>query len=404
MAMTMAATRQPFGPVDSSRLQTLTSLKNRQNALSTPSAIKRKAASFEDDDDAENVDPVIFLSPKRSKCPDGSSKDSFVKPVNYFLTPKAPASTSSAEICSPRRSILPARSPLPKLSTSSITKSSPLSAPAGRSPTRKRVGILNRRRTASPFTRIDPPKFSSSSTGGLGFSIDAALSGTIPSYAARHRREKEVPVSVHQAEVKDSWFFDIHEDTPDEEATNLMEHSTCTLDISSDEESAARMRDERGKENVPPLDDVSQTRGSVVSEPTGTSGADHKTRSSRRRRDLDAGAIEIDRSPLGEMPAEDFYAEGCDEESIVIVPGEEGDDAESALEQDAEPVEIAPMTFDFCVEGKQDVDVSEEMVDALMRKSEWDVAPKAALLDPLEKAEEGFQVWESGSAKGEGDE
>lgn len=31
----MAATRQPFGPVDSSRLQTLTSLKNRQNGMFT---------------------------------------------------------------------------------------------------------------------------------------------------------------------------------------------------------------------------------------------------------------------------------------------------------------------------------------------------------------------------------
>jgi hypothetical protein len=33
MASTMAATRQPFGPVDSSRLQSLTSLKNRQNGM-----------------------------------------------------------------------------------------------------------------------------------------------------------------------------------------------------------------------------------------------------------------------------------------------------------------------------------------------------------------------------------
>ena len=35
MATTMATTRQPFGPVDSSRLQTLTSLKNRQNGMLT---------------------------------------------------------------------------------------------------------------------------------------------------------------------------------------------------------------------------------------------------------------------------------------------------------------------------------------------------------------------------------
>ena len=368
-------------------------------ALSSSSAIKRKVASF--DDDAENVDPVIFLSPKRSKCPDGSSKDAPLKPVNYFLTPKAPASASPA-VTSPRRPILPARSPLPKINISSTSQPSPLSAPAGRSPTRKRVGILNRRRTVSPFTRVDPPKFASS-TGGLGFSIDAALSGTIPSYAARQRREKEeVPVSLQQDEVRDSWFFDIHEDTPDEEATNLMEHSTCTLDISSDEESVARMRDERGKENIPPLDDVSQTRGGVVSgSAEAYSAANLKMKSFRHRRDLEEGVIEIDRSPLGEMPAEDFYAEGCDGESVVIVSSEE-DDAEGAQAQDSELA--VPVTFDFCTESKRYVDVSEEVVDALMRKSEWDVAPKAALLEPLEKAEEGFQVWESGSAKGQGDE
>jgi hypothetical protein len=366
--------------------------------------VKRKAASYDDDDDAENVDPVIFLSPKRSKCPDGSSKESVVKSVNFFLTRAPPSPTndfsSLKTATSPRRPILTARSPLPKLSTS-VSESSPLSAPAGRSPTRKRVGILNRRRTASPFTRVDPPKFGASATG-LGFSIDAALSGTIPSYAARQRQEKELPTTLHQPEIKDSWFFDIHEDTPDELATNLMEHSTCTLDISSDEESAARMRDERGKENVPPLDDISQTR-TQISEPVvdASTSSDLKTRacvSSRRRRELDDGAIDIDRSPLGEMPAEDFYAEGCDGESVVIVPGEEDDDEAQELDTPCVPA-AAPMTFDFCLQSKEEV--SDQVVDELMRKSEWDAAPKAALLEPLEKAEEGFQVWESGSAKGD---
>ena len=376
-------------------------------ALSTPpTATKRKAASFEDDD-AENVDPVIFLSPKRSKCPDGSSKDSAVKPINYFLTRAPPSATDDlsslkAAASSPRRSILTPRSPLPKLSTA-VSKSSPLSAPAGRSPTRKRVGILNRRRTASPFTRVDPPKLA----GGLGFSIDAALSGTIPSYAARQRREKEVPATLRQPDTKDSWFFDIHEDTADELATNLMEHSTCTLDISSDEECAARLRDERGKENVPPPDDVSQTR-TRISEPGDTSASfssDPKARaraSARRRRELDDGAIDIDRCPLGEMPAEDFYAEGCDGESVVLVPAEEDDEAEEGaqeLEQDSPSVLTIPATFDFCVEGKKGP--SDAVVDELMRKSDWEVAPKAAVLEPLEKAEDGFQVWESGSAKGD---
>lgn len=402
-------------------------------ALSTPStAIKRKASSFDTDfDDAENVDPVIFLSPKRSKAVDGTSKDSAIKPMNYFLTKApqpafedlSPPKASSA----PRRPILQARAPLPKLSTASTSKSSPLTAPAGRSPTRKRVGILNRRRTASPFTRIEPPKFGAAAGGassGLGFSIDAALSGTIPSYAARQRREQKLTHSkvVREPEsTKASWFFEIHEDTADELATNLMEHSTCTLDISSDEESAARMRDERGKENVPPPDDVSQTR-TLISE-SSSSSADPKARSrASRRRELDDTAIDVDRCPLGDLAAEDFYADGCDEKSVVIIDGPEEEYEEYAEEQEHQhdSEQVSPsvlaaaglhpsMTFDFCVEqpkveqmGKiASHGVSDELVDQLMRKSDWDVAPKAAVPEPLEKAEEGFQVWESGSAKGD---
>lgn len=401
MATTMAATRQPFAPLNGSRLQNLTSLKNRQNAISSfSSPSKRKAAAFEESD-SENVDPILFLSPKKFKSPDGSSVDTLQKPVNYFLTkaPPSPNDFSAAlkpTVTSPRRPILTARSPAPRLNTS-ISKSTSLTAPAGRSPTRKRIGILNRRKTSSPFTRVDPPKFGASL--GPGFSIDAALSGTISSYGKRQAalRENELPINLHQQECKDSWFFDIHEDTPEELATNLMEHSTCTLDISSDEESAARMKDERGKENVPPVDDISQTRTTITGEVDAaeSSMANLKARSRtyRRQREIDDGACDIDRAPLGEMPAEDFYAEGCDGSSVFIIPTE-SDPAES--EEDAEAV---PMTFDFIAEVKgkgKEIDV-----EALMQKDDFVSARKAALLEPIEKAEEGFEVWESGSAKGD---
>jgi hypothetical protein len=52
-----------------------------------------------------------------------------------------------------------------------------------------------------------------------------------------------------------NWFFAIHCDTPDQEATNLMEHSASVLDISSDDDCiTSRANDalERGKENIPP--------------------------------------------------------------------------------------------------------------------------------------------------------
>lgn len=360
--------------------------------LSSPS--KRKASSF-DNDDAENLDPVLFLSPKKLKSPDGSSVDTLQKPVNFFLTKAPPSpndfSTLKSVVASPRRPILQVRSPAPRLNTT-VSKT-PSTAPAGRSPTRKRIGILNRRKTGSPFTRVDPPKFGASS--GLGFSIDAALSGTISSYGKRQpsvSRENELPVSLHEREAKSSWFFDIHEDTPEELATNLMEHSTCTLDISSDEESAARMKDERGKENVPPLDDVSQTRitiGEIDARDSSMMELKASVRASRRRREIDDGACDIDRAPLGEMLAADFYAEGCDGSSVFIIPAESDLTNAEGLEEAEEAV---PMTFDFIAEVKgkgKDIDV-----DSLMQKDDFVSAPKAALLEPIEKVE-GFEVWVS---------
>lgn len=209
-------------------------------------------------------------------------------------------------------------------------------------------------------------------------------------------------MSLYEPESKDSWFFDIHEDTPEELATNLMEHSTCTLDISSDEESAARMKDERGKENVPPVDDISQTRttisSSVAVAESSISDIKSRIRASRRRREVDDGAIDIDRSPLSDLAAEDFYADGCDGESVFLIPSDAADACDEECDQ--EPV---PLMFDFAadVQGKGKKLTIDAEVDALMTHNEGDVAPKAALLEPIEKAEEGFEVWESGSAKGD---
>jgi hypothetical protein len=340
------------------------------------SPTKRKATTF--DDDAENIDPIIFFSPKKSKGVDST----VAKPDNFFLTkaPPSPNDFSNVKpIVSPRRPIIPARSPA-KLTTTSKT---PLTAPAGRSPTRKRIGILNRRRTASPFTRIDPPKFGASSSG-LGFSIDAALSGTISSYKAPVQPTLNIP-ELHVPQSKDSWFFDIHEDTEEELATNLMEHGACTLDISSDEESSARACEERGKENVPPMDDISQTR-TVISQPE-PSMAEGKARSraARRRKEIDDGACDVDRAPLGALSAEDFYADGCDGESVFLIPAEvDPEEQEQELVVVSEP------------KGKE-VEVD---VDSLMQKDDFEMPRKAALLEPIEKAEEGFALWESGSADG----
>lgn len=192
-----------------------------------------------------------------------------------------------------------------------------------------------------------------------------------------------------------------------------MEHSTCTLDISSDEESAARMKDERGKENVPPPDDISQTRTQLTSSvETGESSMTDIKARIRASRMKHENAIDIDRSPLGDLAAEDFYAEGCDSSSIFLIPSDVVEE-EAHVEEEVqveeevhveEPQQVVeePMiaTFDFIseVKGKgREIDPND--VDALMFKDPDAIAPKAALLEPIEKAEENFDLWESGSAK-----
>ncbi|KAF5026439.1 hypothetical protein F66182_1472 [Fusarium sp. NRRL 66182] len=367
-----AVTRQPFAPLDGSRLQTLTSLKNRQNAL--PTAGKRKADLI-DTDDHENVDPSAFSKrPKasikgaRTSTKDVKASKDVLKPSAFVLkpTPSAPSPIPD-RLTSPTKSsrrTLQSRSPATRLKAG-ISKSSPL-APAGRSPTRsKRSGIASsRRRTAGPYARVDPPSFNLGSAAP--FSLDAALKGTIPGYGAKPAPREPVNV-VEEQDMKASWFFDIHEDTPEQEMTNLLQHSTCTLDISSDEESQRKINRDRAegrdKENVPPPDDVSQTH--------------------RSPRNVDDMVVEKERVALGEMNTADFYAEGCDETSVILVPA---DDEPQAL-----PTQLPSVP---------ELDPSTEDIDSLMAKP-TEGSTKAAVLEPIEGTGESFELWESGSAQDE---
>ncbi|KAI2780216.1 hypothetical protein F4815DRAFT_152406 [Daldinia loculata] len=390
-------TRQPFAPLDGARLQTLTSLKNRQNALSNASSPKRKASDSLDTDDFENVDPVLYS--KRSKGSDNvfAPKDSFVKP-SLILTKSASANDvsilSPPKAAAPRaRSLLNPKSPVSKLNISSA-RSTPLSAPAGRSPTRgKRSGILSSRQRTKAFSRVNPPSFSSSSASSAPFSLDAALKGTIPSYAGRkaHSAAKSSSSSLgldslEEGDIKQSWFFDIHEDTPEQEMTNLLQHSTCVLDISSDEESETRRQRERaeGKENVPPADDVSQTS---------------RPRAARHAAE-DEMVFEKERNPLGEMNVREYYSEGCDENTIVIIPGDDEEVGEFQQQTRYRP-DVTPALNSSESDALQfSAEDGAHSVDRLMGKAD-EPAPSAAVLEPMEGTGESFEVWESGSAKDE---
>ncbi|KAI0100796.1 hypothetical protein GGR51DRAFT_551327 [Nemania sp. FL0031] len=375
--------RQPFAPLNQARLQRLTSQKNRQNAISITSPGKRKASDVIESDNSENVDPIFFS--KRAKGIDGlfASKESLTKAPNFFLTKSASANAlpvaSSPKASTPRRTILNPTSPVAKLNTN-IARASPLSAPAGRSPTRKRSGLLSsRRRTAGSFTRVDPPIFGlPASSSPAPFSLDAALRGTIANYSG-----------LHEPEMKPSWFFSIHEDTEQEYATNMLEHSALTLDISSDEESENKRRREREecKENIPPADDISQTS---------------RPRAARLGACSDEMVFEKERSPLREMNPREYYANGYDENSVVLVE----DDDETYVQTEysfAPEVSLAGLQAgpEDCIAepelAEQEISASAE---ELMQKMD-DPAPGAAVLEPVEGTGESFEVWESSSAKDE---
>ncbi|KAK4120976.1 hypothetical protein N657DRAFT_683104 [Parathielavia appendiculata] len=457
-------TRQPFAPVDGTRLQSLASVKNRQNAISA-SPIKRKASEVEDVANSENIAPVSF-SPKRSKGVDfwdGLSKG-FTKSPAFTLTKAAyspvvkdvlsspPSRLSSA----PRpRDILQPKSPAARLIKAKSTAPSPLTAPAGRSPTRasKRMGILSRRRISRP----DPPSFSLGAAS-VPFSLDAALKGTIPSYSGSLRRSaksssrKASSTSssssgssgsnasapgdffIPTPDTKSSWCFNIHEDTPEQEMTNLLQHGTHTLDISSDEESESRAKRDRAegrdKENIPPPEDVSQT-----STARGVGGSSSRSSSEVGRVEVDEDVLLLKgRGPLAEMNVADFYAEGCDSSSVFIVPGDEedpeavvvGEAAETAADipQQAKPLPPLPADGEeeqqwFAAAAAADGMLSEELhapqvslddvegvdVDDIMGGHDRSALEEAAAagLGPIEGAGESFELWESNSSKDEGD-
>lgn len=376
---------------------------------------KRKVADVLDVDDFENVDPA-FLFSKRSKASFSYTKD-FFKPSSFILTKSisAPAVPSSKdglsvplfisplkEATSRPRSILNPKSPAKQLSSSVARGSStPKSAPAGRSPSRgnKRIGILNRRR-AGALTRVDPPSFDLSPAP---FSLDSAIKGTVPSYAARSSSSTKKTSSSSSKSLADglydaasslqsSWFFDIHEDTPEQEMTNLLQHSTCLLDISSDEECEQKLRREkaegRGKENVPPAGDVSQT-------------------SVRRAMTMSEGGMEYGkpRVALGDLNVEEFYAEGCDPTSVIIVPGDEDDGMVLGGEQ-SEETQQSQQKHSPLAHCESAPDLEGDSAPSMEKSCEPEQPTEAVNLpthEPVEGTGESFELWESSSAKEEGD-
>lgn len=286
----------------------------KQSAFQLTSPSKRPISILEDDhnSDVENVNPLPTQNAKRAKL-DGGKPDFFKPSFNLSInkpvitTPSAPASKRKHD------------------ETSSFNITAPHSAPAERviKPLKhKRVDLLADRRPGS-YKRIDPP-VRKSTGGALPFSIDAALSGTLgtsPPASKPTKRSK----TQSKGQPK-GWFFDIHEDTPEEEAAIVMEHSCGILDLSSDDESGPVLKKAKiGKENIAPADYVAAHVN-----------ADVAPRARARKADADVMADEGDRSPLSDLEPEEYFANGLDKDSVAVLPAdEEGEETEREDEDDA---------------------------------------------------------------------
>lgn len=345
MATLAPSVRQPFAALDNPRLQHLASAKNRQNGIfaqnsplgsksdltgkpTANSATKRVfAISSLDEADSENVDPAVFSSPSKK-----AKNCNFDKPVKPFAFSLTSSKTMPPPPTVPSRLSTPLRGPSSLLRT-------PLTAPAGRSPKRKTANIGKSRRTSAPFTRIDPPFAVKSNAGSaLPFSLDAALSGTLS-----NARSKPSAGSTIQESMPSNWFFDIHEDTPEEEASNLMEHSTLTLDLSSDEESNKKEKSDIGKENVAPEGYDAPTASRPVITVSDVLPVNNDRVMPMKKTDIIRKKIitadEMDdgqRSPLSDLETEPFFPPGIDKDAYVIVDGIESSSAAPDKENKAE--------------------------------------------------------------------
>jgi hypothetical protein len=163
-----------------------------------------------------------------------------------------------------------------------------------------------------------------------------------------------------------------------------MSHSTCVLDI-SDDDSSRRAKDDRGKENVPPV---------------GWAPAAQVTKAELPQADL------MDRSPLQDLPAAEYFPEGLHAGSYEIVKAV--DEPIKAPElKISEPVIAAPAEAEVAVDSEEPKAEEQEQVAIPLPTFEIPTVSIPATVEPeivepeLEATNGDFTIWESGSFDGE---
>lgn len=332
-----------------------------------PTPTKRSYAMSTLSDDSENVDPVQSLSTsKKNKI------ELFSTPVKS-LSSLSPSKQDLPTFAEPRQ--LGGRFELSPSKT-------PLSAPAGRSPKRRTIGLAKSRRSFMPYTRVDPP-FASRSASSLPFSLDAALNSTL---GATPMPSKAVP---------SKWKFEIYEDTSEEEAATLMEHSTLTLDLSSDDEGTKEKRMDRGKENTPPEGYDAPTAASANAAPS-TSQITAPARVNkldivRRKMDTDqmddgqrtplsdvsVDVLSQDVTDTGQLDIEPFSTIEAGEDSFVVVEAE----TQSEVQQSTSAVGTAVKT------SVPTATPSEDLVSSPATATTTTAEDKAAAVEAISKVD-----------------
>ncbi|OAP64717.1 hypothetical protein AYL99_00689 [Fonsecaea erecta] len=311
--------RQPFGILNESKLRSLQSVKNRQNAItpnSAPTSLKRRAPSpeVEGGSDSENVDPNVLDSLHKRK------RSALDEDVSLAKTHRISFNVTTLPPTKPRLSTTVVSTP--RLDTFVKPSTTPASAPAaGRSPTRQRSGLLQSRK------RFNPPPFASA-TQSPSLSLSAALKGTKKSRVHSRRAHKSTTIETSKPK---SWFFDIYEETEEAQDYRMnewtMTQSATGLDISDDESKSLHKKSssaDRGKENIDPNEVTAPVTRSMAA------AATQKAKEKEvRMNDNDEAA----RSPLADLNPAEFYAEGLDATSVVLVQDDD-EEAETDVEGD----------------------------------------------------------------------
>jgi hypothetical protein len=177
-----------------------------------------------------------------------------------------------------------------------------------------------------------------------------------------------------------------------------MTQSTTILDI-SDDESKAQDRADRGKENIPPNDNAVLQSGATTHSSTSAT-----VPSSRKDMMTDEP-----RTPLGDLNAADYYPEGLDASSVVLVH-EDVTEPEKASTIDEVVDPEVPSEFTFDPETVATAEGFSNALDlSLLLASSKPIFDAQTLEAPGGKSEDvsepaDIEIWESESAKDEKEE